>query len=183
MNKEELANILELHKKWIMGETGGKRADLRDAVLCNAVLCNADLRGADLRGAVLCRANLHGCKTDGVIYNENTAGFTLVCPEKGSYIGYKKVNGLIVELMIPEDAKRSSATSRKCRASKAVVVSITNPDGSSAGKESVASEYDPNFVYTVGVTVEVKDFCADRWIDCAPGIHHFITRGEAVMYE
>ncbi len=24
---------------------------------------------------------------------------------------------------------------------------------------------------------------ADRWVDCAPGIHFFMTRGEAVNYD
>lgn len=66
-------------------------------------------------------ANLSGAKLD----------WPLVCPEKGSFIGYKKCrDDLIVELEIPEDALRSSATTRKCRCSKANMLSITNLDGS-----------------------------------------------------
>ena len=103
------------------------------------------------------------------------------CPEVGFYTAYKRAHGLIVELLIPADAKRSSATSRKCRASKAKVVSITNVDGTPAG-DSVRSDYDSDFVYTVGETVTVDDFDENRWNECAPGIHHFITRGEAVRY-
>ena len=105
----------------------------------------------------------------------------LQCPEHGSYIGYKKAGGLIVELEILEDALRSSATSRKCRASKAKVLSITDKNGNSAA-EQVESDYNSSFVYMVGKIVEVSDFDTDRWKECAAGIHHFITREEAVKY-
>lgn len=80
------------------------------------------------------------------------------------------------------DAMRSSATSRKCRASKARVISITDLDGNPAG-DNVASDYDRNFVYRTGETVEVSNFDTNRWIECAPGIHHYITREEAVRGE
>ena len=43
-------------------------------------------------------------------------------------------------------------------------------------------DIDSSFVYTIGETVEVKDFDINRWDECAPGIHHFITREEAVKY-
>lgn len=88
---------------------------------------------------------------------------------------------MIVELEIPADAMRSSATSRKCRASKAKVISITDIDGNPAG-EQVASDYNKSFIYVVGETVEVPDFDTDRWNECAPGIHHYITRAEAVNH-
>lgn len=103
------------------------------------------------------------------------------CPEHGAYIGFKKVHGLIVELEIPADALRSSATTRKCRASRARVISITNVDGSSAG-DSVASVYDADFIYRIGEVVEVPNFDTDRWNECSYGIHHFLTREEAVEY-
>ena len=103
------------------------------------------------------------------------------CPEKGSYIGYKKAEGKIVELEIQEDSKRSSATTRKCRASKAKVLSITSLDGKEFFDEAV-SDYDSSFVYKVGETIEVKNFDENRWNECTTGIHHFITREEAVFY-
>ena len=158
-------------------------ADLSSADLRNADLSEADLSGADLRGANLSWANLRGAEnTDSVIWNLYTSFYPLQCPENGSYTAYKKANGLIVELEIPADALRSSATSRKCRASKAIVLSITDIEGNPAG-DSVPSDYDPDFMYRVGETVSVDSFDANRWNECAPGIHHFITRGEAVRYE
>ena len=152
-------------------------ADLHGANLRCANLSNADLRDADLSDADLCEASI-----DQMMWNIYTVFYPLQCPESGSYIGYKKASGLVVELEIPADARRSSATSRKCRASKAKVLSITDINGNPAGGQ-VKSDYDPNFVYAIGETVEVTDFDDNRWNECSTGIHHFITRAEAVIYE
>lgn len=150
----DLKSIFDKHLKWLRGEESGVRADLRGAK-----------------------------NIEKIYWNMCTTFYPLQCPESGAYIGYKKArSGLVVELEIAPDAMRSSATSRKCRASKAKVLSITDVDGNPAGN-SVASKYDNSFVYTVGETVEVKNFDENRWNECAPGIHHFITRQEAVMYE
>ena len=152
-------------------------ANLCDADLCDANLCGANLGGANLSGANLCDANLFGVK-----YDETTAFFALTCPEEGAFIGFKKAGGKIVKLLIPEDAKRSSATSRKCRCSKAIVLSITNLDGSDEGDKGVKSNHQKDFIYKVGKTLEVKDFDENRWNECSTGIHFFITRDEAVNY-
>ena len=55
-------------------------------------------------------------------------------------------------------------------------------DGEDDGVTSIPSNYDSNFIYRVGTTVEVEDFETDRWDECAAGIHFFITRQEAVQY-
>lgn len=178
MTKAELKKVLDLHIKWLNGEDGGERAYLSGAYLSRADLSGASLSGADLSGA-----NLSGASLSGVIYNENTAFFALQCPEEGSFIGYKKASGKIVKLLIPEDAKRSSATSRKCRCSKATVLSITNLDGSETEEKAVKSNKDRDFIYEVGKEVEVKDFDENRWNECSTGIHFFITREEAVQYQ
>ena len=157
-------------------------ADLRNADLRDADLCDADLRDANLRNADLCDADLRCASMDQMIWNIHTAFYPLQCPDSGSYIGYKKASGLVVELEIPADARRSSATSRKCRASKAKVLSITDINGNPGG-DQVRSNFDPNFVYAIGETVEVTDFDDNRWNECSTGIHHFITRAEAVIYE
>ena len=201
-NGKQLKEILEKHKKWLRGEDGGERADLTRADLTGAQLNCARLNGADLTGAWLNDAQLNGADltrawlndaqlngadltraygADKIIWNIYTAFYPLQCPESGSYIGYKKARGLIVELEITADALRSSATTRKCRASKAKVLSITDVDGNPAG-EQVESDYDKGFLYIVGETVEVLNFDVNRWNECAPGIHHFITREEAVKY-
>ena len=189
---DELHEIIRKHNLWLQGEDGGERAilrganlsgaDLRVADLSRANLSRAILREADLSGANLSGAILSGAKgLDSVKYDENTAFFALQCPESGAYTAYKKARGLIVELEIPADALRSSAASRKCRASKARVINITNADGSPAG-DRVASDRDKDFVYVIGQTVEVPDFDTDRWTECSTGIQHFITREEAVNW-
>ena len=161
-------------------------ADLTGSNLTRANLRNADLRNADLSFADLMGANLSNAKLSNAIlndiaYNVLTTSFNLQCPEKGSFIGYKKADKKIVELLITEDAKRSSATSRKCRCNKAKVLSITNIGNTVEYKEA-HSDFNYSFVYRVGEVVEVKDFDEDRWKECSTGIHFFLTRDEAVNY-
>ena len=151
-------------------------ANLRGAVLYGANLREADLRGADLYGANLREANLYGADLREAI------GTYMACPTDGSFIGWKKASEYIVKLQIPEDARRSSAGGEKCRCDKAYVVEIQNADGTKADIETIHSNHDANFVYTVGATVEVSDFDGDRWNECAPGIHFFIDRRAAVEY-
>ena len=211
-----LKEILEKHRKWIVGAENGKRvnlreadlrgadfygadlreadfyeadlrdtdlreADLRDADLRGADLRGADLRGADLRGAGLREADLRGAKIELDLINKF---YPICCPEVGSFIAWKKVRGnLIVKLEVTETAKRSSAFGRKCRCSEAKVLDIQNLDGTSADNVTVAySTYDSSFAYRVGETVWVDNFDEDRKNECAPGIHFFITRQEAVEY-
>lgn len=169
-----------------------KYADLSGANLCYTNLCNTDLHnanlyganlyGANLSGANLSRANLRGTELGKLIYDEDTAFYALQCPETGSFIGYKKAHGYIVELEILADAKRSSATSRKCRCSAAKVLSITTISGKSTNVKEIASNRDSNFVYRVGEIVRVDCFDEDRWNECSTGIHFFITRSEAERY-
>ena len=175
ISTDELLVILNEHREYLLsyGEKG------KSAYLRGADLSHADLSGADLFHADFSRANLSGAYLRGA----KNINIPMSCPEKGSFIGFKKVGkDLIVELQILEDSLRSSATGRKCRCSKAKVLSITNLDGSSSQVTSINSKYDESFIYTVGEIVEVKDFDTDRFNECAPGIHFFITRDEAANY-
>ena len=103
------------------------------------------------------------------------------CPD-GAFIGYKKASGYIVKLLVPEDAKRSSATTLKCRCSKAKVLEIQNLDGSKSDLKAVTSDRDKDFIYVVGEEKEVEGFDEDRWNECSTGIHFFISREMAVRY-
>ena len=160
--------------------------DLKSANLWGADLWCADLEGADLRYANLRYANLEGANLSGADLSDAKINFHIACPEKGSFIAFKKAgnnyNNYIVELLIPEDARRCSATSRKCRCDKAKVLSITKIDGTSDGVDTVYSIYDETFAYKIGELVEVKDFDDNRWNECSTGIHFFLTRQEAVEY-
>ena len=158
-------------------------ADLGWANLCNTDLSYANLYGANLLGANLNCAGLHGAILDNVKYNCETNFFALQCPEEGSFIGYKKARGYIVKLEILSNAKRSSATTRKCRCSAARVLSITTLDGKDDGTQFISSGRDSDFIYQVGEIVRVDDFDENRWNECSTGIHFFITRSEAVKYD
>ena len=149
-------------------------ANLGGANLGYANLSGANLGGANLGYANLDRANLGGAKK--VLY------IPMVCPEEGDFIGWKKAGDKIVKLRIPEDALRSSATTRKCRCNKAEVIEIYNIDGTTADERIISSSYDSSVTYEVGKTVEVQDFDTNRWEECTKGIHFFINRQEAINY-
>ena len=171
MDRDKLSEIFKKHKQWLFGERGGQCASLSGADLRYADLRYANLSGADLSGA-----DLSGAKT-----NHYTAFYHLQCPEEGSFIAYKKASNYIIKLLIPEDAQRSSATSRKCRASKAKVLDITHIE-TGVTVNTVISNYDNTFIYKVGEEVKVDDFDTDRWNECSTGIHFFITKEEAIDY-
>lgn len=119
----------------------------------------ADLREADLRGT-----NLYG-----------TEALTVITPE-GSLIGWKKCRSdVIVKLRIPEEARRSNAAGRKCRAEFADVLEVI-------GGDVGISQHDGTTEYRVGERVTCDKWCEDRWAECAGGIHFFITRWEAENY-
>ena len=166
-------------------------ADLRSADLSGADLRDADLRDADLRGANLRSADLIGADLHGANLSELIIAQTSILPDEGDIIGWKKAyvdntmppTPVIVKLLIPADAQRSNATGRKCRASTARVLDLQDKQGNSLPPDTTAySEYDTDFTYKKGETVHVEDFDTNRWNECAPGIHFFITRIEAAEY-
>lgn len=183
---ENVEKILKEH-----GFDSLRGADLSDADLSDADLSGADLFGADLSDANLRGADLFGAKLIGAKLSELTAVQTSILPDEGDIIGWKKAHvdsttPVIVKLLIPSDAQRSNGTSRKCRASKARVLDLQDlqdKQGNSLPPDTTArSLYDPDFTYKKGETVSVEDFDTNRWNECAPGIHFFITRIEAVEY-
>ncbi len=134
-------------------------ADLTDANLTDANLTDADLTGAHLEGAKL-------------------TGHHLLCAQlcivsEGALVGWKKCrDGVVVKLRIPEDAPRSNAAGRKCRAAWVEVLEVF-------GADVGVSRFDDQTVYRVGEVVRADHWEADRWIECGGGIHFFLTREEA----
>ena len=201
IDPKEITIILAAHKKWLLDEEGGERADLS----------NADLRGADLRGANLSDANLSDANlryanlryanlryanlryadlsnadlSDANLrYAKNAelaAAVTSIVPE-GDIIGWKKCNDGIVKLLIPAAAKRSNGTGRKCRAEFAIDQAHYEFDGTQTD-EPMTSKYDSGFIYRVGETIRSDKWDDDRWDECSYGIHFFITREEAETYD
>ena len=117
--------------------------------LSGANLHWADLRGADFRWA------------------KNVPYIPLNCPSEGSFIGWKKVEGKLVKLEIPEDAKRSSATSNKCRCDIDEILNTSR---------------EHELLYKVGEMVYPDSFDEDRWNECSHGIHFFVDKLDAINY-
>lgn len=171
-------------------------ADLRGAYLCGADLRGADLCGANLHGANLSDADLRyadlrGADLRDANHVQLSIAKTSILPDEGDIIGWKKAwtdgtmlpKSVIVKLLIPADAQRSNATGRKCRASTARVLDLQDKQGNSLPPDTTAySGYDTDFTYKKGETVHVENFDTNRWKECAPGIHFFITRIEAAEY-
>ena len=111
-----------------------------------------------------------------------TTGYNLACPEKGSFIGYKRAGACIIELLIPESAKRSSATTMKCRCDKAIVKEIRNIETGEL-VDKVCSDHDHNFIYETGKAISVANYDDDRWNECSAGIHFFMNRENAISYK
>lgn len=202
--KIDLKMILDLNAKWIRGEAGESRADLRwanlrgadltGADLTGADLAGADLRGADLTGASLSRANLRGASLRGASLTradltranlKDCKGAELALamashlPE-GPFCGWKKCrNGVIVKLLIPAEARRSHGAERKCRAEFVKVLEVYGADGISRRGLVGISLYDDKTEYRKGKIVKPDGWDEDRWNTCGQGIHFYLTRIEA----
>lgn len=162
--KDIFGNVLFTHEC----EDNSVKITVEEAVRQDVSLCMANLHGADLHGA-----NLHGAK--------NIPFIPIACPSDGSFIGWKKIRGCLVKLLIPEDAKRSSATTNKCRCDKAKVLEIIDLTTNEHLDDIINEEY-AKCVYRVGEMVYPDKFDKERWKECSHGIHFFINKQEAVEY-
>lgn len=208
MTEVEIKEVLRKHAAWCRGEAHGVRAylsgaylsgaNLRGAYLRSANLSGADLSGANLSGAYLSGVNLSGADLSGVnlsgaylrsadLRDASLVGAALprfqLCPQTGTFIAFKKVQGpegepVILELQIIGE-RTSSLVGRKCRTAEALVLSA----GPKYERSQVfTSAHDSKFTYRVGQVVSVPDYDPDIRIECAKGIHFFITREEAEEY-
>ena len=122
-----------------------------------AVKHGADLRGANLRSA-------------------KNAAYAVACTRilpEGSLIGWKKLaDGSICKVRIPEDAKRSHAFGRKCRAEFVDVI-----EGKGFSMHDNKTEYAP------GLRVPCHQWDEDNGNECSGGIHFYITKEEAEHHQ
>lgn len=156
------------------------------ALFINCDFSNANIKLANFYECTFENCNFDNCKYDNANFKNcgKVPDLPMACPREGEFIAYKKCvfdeSCVIVMLLVPEDALRSSATSNKIRVSKAKIIDIRKADGTKV--DFAYSVYDPSFEYRVGKTVEVQDFNTDRYKQCAPGIHCFMTKEEALEY-
>ena len=167
-------------------------ANLSDANLSRANLSGANLYGADLSGADLSGANLYGADHSGADLSDANLDLsdpetrlawcrTRILPAEGEIIGWKKAGCKIVKLRIPAEAKRSHAFGRKCRAEFVDVLAIFFNGEECESAETNA--HGPRTIYRTGQRVTPDGWCDDWRLECAQGIHFFISREEAEAYE
>lgn len=171
----------------------------------NAVFVDCNFEGADIYHSHFHRCTFMRCDfrlakfTDAFfdlsefIDVSNVPFIPMACPDTGAFIGWKKAlcfsgfkeerKAVIVKLLIPDDAKRSSGLGRKCRCDKAIVLDVQDLDGTSLSDVNAMSLHNNSFGYIVGQTVTPeKPFDENRFNECASGIHFFVNREEAVRY-
>ena len=76
-------------------------------------------------------------------------------------------------MLVPKEAKRSCATTRKFRAEYVKVLEVIG-----AEEAVVENKYDMT-VYRPGEIVRCHEWDEDRWNECSGGVHFFLTREEA----
>ena len=170
-------------------------ADFGNASLVGAHLAHSNLAKADFGGANLCWADLRSCAFYHAdlrfcnFINANLRGSKYVpyipfqCPSDGAFVGWKKVNNVLIKLEIPADAKRSSATTNKCRCDKAKVLGFYDSLGTEEldMTELVNNKF-KKCKYVKGEMVYPDFFDEDRWNECSHGIHFFVNKQDAIDY-
>ena len=155
MTPDELKKILERHGEWLRGNSGGVRAYLR---------------GADLQGANLQEADLP---------------HYLIVPQEGEFLGYKSVlrkggtSALLTIKVLGTSSRVSSLVGRKCRVSEAIAIKAEDHDGNEITGEDFKSSHESTFVWKLNEVTKPDSFCDDIRVECAPGLHIYITKDEA----
>ena len=160
-----------------------ENADLRGAILKDCDLRFANFTNADCRGTIFECTIMEYSNHTNIKVDDTTKNYKMHCPESGAFVGYKKCyNNRIVTLLIPEDAKRVSATTSPCRCSKAKVINITDFEGGEHFTEAYSLCSNNGFKYELGKMVYPDSFNEDRWMESTHGIHFWMTRDEALKY-
>ena len=182
-------------------------ANFIGANFTNADFSNTDFREVDFRGANFSYTDFRWIDFSNADFSwvnftntdfrevdlrdtnfSNTINFLINCPEEGSFIAYKKASTdvgipVIVVIRVEEDSLRSSATSKKCRASKVTPLRFEDLKGNILPEDTIVfSDYDNSFIYHIGKTIEVENFDLNRWNECSTGIHFFMNKLDAIHY-
>ena len=170
---------------------------------CLNVLLNTAFNCCSIMGVSILRAYVYNCEfkyisisecSDVAIttYNSNIRDMIpQLCPEEGSFIGYKDVEiavehgygSAIAVLEIPADADRLTGINKKCRCSKAKVVIIETLDGEILS-DTIGTSPTSNtkIKYIPGEMVYADSFDDNILVECSHGIHFFMSKKEAIDY-
>lgn len=199
--------VIEAHARWYaeeLDESGVVRDDLRadfsgadlrgalmpDQLLYGAIFRGANLGGADLTKCDLCRAdltgaNLHYARIEGANLHDATGlpFIPIACPDTGSFTAWKAAylkgteERVILKLLIPEDAFRTSDTRRECRASKVKVLEIQSLDG-----DVLVGEHNPDDNYAVSIKHPEVEYHVGQITEAQPGYMEIMQRFEDTRY-
>lgn len=150
------------------------RCNLRGANFIDCLIDHTSLQDSDLRFAHMSTTKLTGSSMKRA--NIEGASFDAFQIPDGDLVGWKAIRGLIVELLIPREARRTAnIMNRKCRAEYAVVVRVHGDSIGPIGSRS-------GCLYQEGHRVTPDSYDDDIRLDCAHGIHFFLTKEEAEQW-
>jgi len=102
---------------------------------------------------------------------------------EGDLVMYGKKHGWIVTMLIPKEAKRSWATTRKLRAEYVKTLEIDPSRGYTRSRLIHSSHRSKSIVvYEVGKMTYPDSWDDNRWNECSHGIHGFLDKREAVTW-
>ena len=140
-----------------------------------AIKNKSNLRYADLRYANLSYANLRDADLSSAKNSELAIARTVIVAQGELDVWKKCKDGILVELRIPREARRSSAFGRKCRCEFADVIKVHH----NSGLAKSTSDAKHIVEYREGTRVTCHEWDDNRWEECSGGIHFYLTKEEA----
>ena len=165
----------------------------KDTVFLSANLTEASFEGADLDGASFARANLTDANLQdtNIVTTEfdNTVGVYPVCPEEGEFTGWtlaEEFDGTeyLLRVSVPWTARRSSGTTRRCRAEALSVDEVISLDT----EKSYGFPYpyitlkNRDFKLRLGETSTDENFEVDRFKVSSTDLYFWISKEEALAH-
>ena len=164
----------------------------KDAVFLSANLTEASFEGADLGGtsfalANLTEASLEDAQNIDLAEFDNTVGTYPVCPTEGEFTGWtlaEEFDGTeyLLRVSVPWTARRSSGTTRRCRAEALSVDEVISLDT----EKSYGFPYpyitlkNRDFTLRLGETSIDDNFETDRFKTSSTDLYFYITKEEAL---
>ena len=165
----------------------------KDTVFLSANLTEASFEGADLDGASFAQANLTDANLQdtNIVTTEfdNTVGVYPVCPEEGEFTGWtlaEEFDGTeyLLRVSVPWTARRSSGTTRRCRAEALSVDEVISLDT----EKSYGFPYpyitlkNRDFKLRLGETSTDENFEVDRFKVSSTDLYFWISKEEALAH-
>lgn len=158
------------------------------ANLTEASFEEADLNGASFALAYLSNASLSDAQLDSVEF-KNTFGVSPVCPEEGEFTGWTigedfEGTEYLLRVSVPWTARRSSGTTRRCRAEALSVDEVISLDM----EKSYGFPYpyitlkNRDFKLRLGETSIDKNFETDRFKVSSTDLYFWISKEEALAH-